>query len=53
MHPISAFRKIWNVDKNGNILRMRTCLDIDVDTDTVQKHHWIDFTLLDCEQEMK
>ena len=25
MHPISAFRKIWNVDKNGNILRMRTC----------------------------
>ena len=26
---------------------------MDADTYTVQKHHWIDFTLLDCEQEMK
>ena len=30
-----------------------TCLDMDADSDTVQKHYWIDFTLLDCEQEMK
>ena len=23
MGPISTFRTIWNVDRNGNILRMR------------------------------
>ena len=26
---------------------------MDADSDTVQKHYWIDFTLLACEQEMK
>ena len=51
---LSAFRKIWNVDRNGNIvINAHTCLDMDADSDTVQKHYWIDFTLLDCEQEMK
>ena len=51
---LNAFRKIWNVDRNGNIvMNAHTCLDMDADSDTVQKHHWIDFTLLDCEQEIK
>ena len=38
MCPISAFIKIWNVDRNGNIIMNAhtcTCLDIDADSDTV------------------
>ena len=37
---LSAFRKIWNVDRNGNIvINAHTCLDMDADSDTVQKHY--------------
>ena len=33
---LSAFRQIWNVDRNGNIvMNAHTCLDMDADSDTV------------------
>ena len=37
MCPISAFRKIWNVDRNGNIvMNAHTYLDMDADSDTAE-----------------
>ena len=40
MCPMSAFRKIWDVDGDANIItNAHTCLDIGADMNTVQEHH--------------